>query len=418
MINIDQEQLEVLKSYIIGCVDSQHVEKIVDANIDDIVSIVIREIPIGLTENINDLLAIDNLKSKKFKIMLSYLLRMYGLKEVNIGNELLPVCYYNGHIALNPFMGCNLGCTYCYRTDMGFNIKFPIRIFSDEYIIQLLQENPYYNSKIFISLHTLTTDPFVPNVKESTFQLLKLLQKYNIKNDVIIITKYYLEKNDIEILNTYKNNKIFIFVTYNANSPEIEPLSKISKINDKRWETVKLLKKYAADNIFYAHYYRPIIVGENDDDESIKQSLLFGQDYGMSVLGGLKVDQIKNLPQQTIDKIKRIHLKHKINSVLVLDQSCALTIFNNTIKNSLQSNLEHICLKSPNKCLAMCGEEQLLACKSIPKKPGINAINEYSNKLGILTEHICIQSKHIRIKNISEQTRHYLEFMLDFPVIT
>jgi DNA repair photolyase len=94
-------------------------------------------------------------------------------------------------------------------------------------------------------MHTATTDPFLPQVKESTFRLLELLEQRRLTNDVMIITKYYLTREDIERLETFRNSNILLLLTFNSNPAEIEPTGASKAFAQKRWDTLELLDEHA-----------------------------------------------------------------------------------------------------------------------------------------------------------------------------
>jgi hypothetical protein len=257
-----------------------------------------------------------------------------GLYEDLYGVE--PVWPHAGMLILNPYLGCNFGCVYCFRSpEQASSTEWflkgaPIKVTSEEEIVDTLVDHPlFFAHTTQLSTHTATTDPFLPQVKESTFRLLALLEQRRLTNDVMIITKYYLTREDIERLETFRNSNILLLLTFNSNPAEIEPTGASRAFVQKRWDTLELLNEHAQHTL-WGHYYRPIARGWNDSEEQITQALLYGEATGVSVLGGLKhIDGLdkyleardaprpvgeystdtKTLDPQVLDRIFRIHEK-------------------------------------------------------------------------------------------------------------
>ena len=334
-----------------------------------------------------------------------------GLYEDLYGVE--PVWPHAGMLILNPYLGCNFGCVYCFRSpEQASSTEWflkgaPIKVTSEEEIVDTLVDHPlFFAHTTQLSTHTATTDPFLPQVKESTFRLLALLEQRRLTNDVMIITKYYLTREDIERLETFRNSNILLLLTFNSNPAEIEPTGASRAFVQKRWDTLELLNEHAQHTL-WGHYYRPIARGWNDSEEQITQALLYGEATGVSVLGGLKyIDGLdkyleardaprpvgeystdtKTLDPQVLDRIFRIHEKLGLTSILVGDQSCGLTVL--LSRRKLTPNVEALKMYDaafpgrPAKCMGRCPQAQLEICAR-PPAPTRQDVRDALDKIGL-----------------------------------
>ncbi|MFI3545931.1 radical SAM protein [Mammaliicoccus sciuri] len=372
-----------------------------------------------LSSLINEILKNYNIDQNKQiderKLLANCVARMNIHGLIKEPDDYQPTYPYRGMFYLNPFIGCNYGCIYCYRNDSNGNTKDwylkgkPIQIMSAKESVDSMVNHPWFVKDVTnIGLHSSTTDPFIPAVKKSTFELLDEIEKKGLKNDVILITKYFIEENDIKKLEQYKNN-IIIFLTYTANPPQVEPLGSIPAVKEKIWKTRNLLNE--SKKLRWGHYYRPITEGWNDSPTQIKEALEFGSLAEVSIIGGLKpIENIEelskenNLPvpkgkfkgrtykylsQKIIDRIFEINKEY--NNVIVNDQSCGITIlkgrnnklypnieglkmydnyYENSNKNSrIDNNIKRGCFKCSIKQMNICDQKDYT-----PKEDEIDSI--------------------------------------------
>ena len=82
----------------------------------------------------------------------------------------------------------------------------------------------------------LGTDPFLPESKGTTLECLQLLDSRAISNIVGLTTKFGLLERDIELLESFRNIKVVILVSYTALPEKIEPFPA-----KRRLDTLRLL---------------------------------------------------------------------------------------------------------------------------------------------------------------------------------
>jgi hypothetical protein len=80
-------------------------------------------------------------------------------------------------------------------------------------------------------------------------------------NHVLVITRYRVEPEDCSVLNSVRNLKLTILVTYSGiNDPRIEPVDSVIAA-----QSLRTLYAYAR-NYRTILYWRPIVPGLNDTD--------------------------------------------------------------------------------------------------------------------------------------------------------
>ncbi|QMU78277.1 hypothetical protein GXW83_23800 [Streptacidiphilus sp. PB12-B1b] len=313
-------------------------------------------------------------------------------------NSVAPVWPHAGMLILNPMLGCSFGCVYCFRADEQresvdwFLNGRPTQVIEEEAVIERLERHPLFIPGLTqIGLHTATTEPFLPQVRESTFRLLDLLEERGWGNDVMIITKHFVRDKDVERLSGYRSFQIMLFLTHNAAPAEMETMGAAPGFLARKQRTVELLAGHP--RLLAAHYYRPIVPGWNDGDEQIAEALSFGEPLGLTVIGGLKgvphlpesslrrglslpvvakgAGEEKHFPDELVGRILTVHRRLGLTSTIVGDQSCGLTVMLSRDRGTAVPNVEAVKMydsvpgRRP-KCMALCPADQLAACGHPP----------------------------------------------------
>ena len=213
-------------------------------------------------------------------------------------------------LVINSIQGCNNGCKYCFLQGINNNLTYPQIIVPAEEVVEKLLSYQYYDSKIPICLLP-GTDAFLndTNIKYM-HELLNILDKKEISNPIILITKCLIPENildDLERL-TKKNKKVIVFLSYSGLTSKYEP-------NIKKENIILNFKNLAARGVRIIHYYRPFIP-ENSSAKQITDMLDLVDNYTkVSQIGGLK------LRSDFIDKIDFIDLK-ELDIEKCLNSSC------------------------------------------------------------------------------------------------
>jgi DNA repair photolyase len=184
-------------------------------------------------------------------------------------------------LSINTHFGCSLGCAYCILTSLS-NVAEPKKIAEVSELEDLLfNSNDYYLKDKTTLMVNNVTDPFLPQVSESTYEVLDMLVKNNVKSPVIMITKL----SPTHDLKRYLGKlNLIVFYTFSGLEPpiEIRPMKlTIKRMND-------FVSKVPFEMRY--HYFRPMIEGVNDKDEVIRRVIGGVHDkFRGTVAGGLRV---------------------------------------------------------------------------------------------------------------------------------
>jgi len=341
---------------------------------------------------------------------------LHALREAGLyedGDGVQPVWPHAGMLILNTMLGCSFGCVYCFRADEQhegvewFLNGRPTQVVDEPTVVERLARHPLFvPGATQIGLHSATTEPFLPQVRESTFALLDLLERRGWGNDVMIITKHYLREEDVARLAAYRSFQILLFLTHNAAPAAMETMGAGPGFLERKLRTVEYV--LAQPNLAAAHYFRPIVPGWNDADEQIAAALSFGEPLGLTVIGGLKAipkmqeisvqrglplpvldngSQDKYFPPELVDRILATHRRLGLTSTLVGDQSCGLTVMLSRLRGRAVPNVEatrmyDLATGRPAKCMGLCPPEQLAACTS-PPPPAPSEVRALLSRFGI-----------------------------------
>lgn len=211
-----------------------------------------------------------------------------------------PIDYRKSGLSLNHIIGCPNDCIYCVRhIFQAYSLRQPHAIMSDDDILRCLLKSRYFSPHVTpLQLLNRATDPFLPSVKEHTHSVLKALDSEGFRNILTLITRCSVNEEDCHRLNSLRNLRVALFVTY-------------SGIDDVRIErfnksiSAKSLKVAYANALKYRVilYWRPIIQGINDTPGQIDDVLSLGCDAHATVFTGLMYrSAIKKLfKQERID---------------------------------------------------------------------------------------------------------------------
>ncbi|PJM98521.1 hypothetical protein CG740_35360 [Streptomyces sp. CB01201] len=365
-------------------------------------------------------------------------MRELGLYRDPDGVE--PVWPHAGMLILNPILGCNFGCVYCFRADEQresvdwFLSGRPTKVLEEDVLVDRLARHPLFvPGTTQLGLHTATTDPFLPQVRDSTFRILEILERRGWTNDVMIITKCYLRDQDIDRLASFTSFRILLFLTHNAAPEGMEKMGAGPEYLARKQRTVARLARWP--HLAAAHYYRPIVPGWNDSEDQIIEALTFGEALGASVIGGLK--EIPNLaelgrrrglslpllssereekyfPRELVERILGIHGRLGLTSVIVGDQSCGLTVMLSRLNRSAVPNVEglkayDLATGREPRCMGCCSPEQLSACAA-PPVPTEDTVRSLLERAGIKAD-FDIKADRLVVRSEERLTERDTEFL-------
>lgn len=339
---------------------------------------------------------------------------------------------HSSWLAINSIVGCPNGCKYCLLQATNDNKCFPKEIVSPEEAVKQLLEYKYYDKDIPVCLLP-NTDVFVnPKNIRYLLDLLAELERQNVTNDLVIITKCNITDNVIEKVKELKQKgqNVIFYISYSGLGKDIEPRisEEILKNN---------FKKLKENDIDVIHYFRPFLP-QNSDPKRIEEILDYVNQYtDISVTTGLA------LIETFIDKIECWN-EVKKNKEACLKANCvwpesAWNYFNNNYSHKQQIFQTNTCglntkLKRPStqyygteECLNYnhCSNEQRERCKLAHQKTNENLIKANCTillkKLGFDTTNVeflfdrfgSLELKNIDLK-ISDAS--YLSYKLGIKV--
>lgn len=196
--------------------------------------------------------------------------------------------YLKSSISISAYAGCTINCKYCILSTYRKNNHIEKIISEEELCNNLFSSKYFIFNKTVISINNIS-DPFLNKyLKQSTFKILDLLEKQNIKNPILLITKSYLTKSDLEYLNSKKLN-ICILYTFSGLSEKYENRSLILQT-----KTMELLSKCNKKIICY---WRPVIEGINSSPEIINETAnIVCKYFNYFVVSGIRINSyLKNV---------------------------------------------------------------------------------------------------------------------------
>lgn len=339
---------------------------------------------------------------------------------------------HSSWLAINSILGCPNGCKYCLLQATGDNNCFPKQLVTPKEAVEKLLKYKYYDEKIPLCLLP-NTDVFVnPKNTKYLLELLDELEKHNVRNDLIIITKCKIPDNVIERAKTIKENNqnIVFYISYSGLGKKIEPRISEEILRDN-------LKRLNENGIDVIHYYRPFLP-QNSNPAQITEILDCVNQYtDVSVTTGLA------LIETFIDKIECWD-EVKENKEKCLKANCvwpesAWNYFNNNYTHKQQIFQTNTCglntkLKRPStqyynsfECQNYnhCSEEQRERCRlahqELNKEMVISKCQKLLEKLEFDTkdiEYIFDEYGSLELKNVELKISDasYLSYILGVKV--
>ncbi len=335
---------------------------------------------------------------------------------------------HSSWLAINSIVGCPNGCKYCLLQATEDNKCKPKILSTPKQSIDELLNYKYYGKDIPLCLLP-NTDVFVNQSNISyLLQLLDEIDKRNIMNDLVIITKCKITEDVIKRVSELKSKgqNVVFYISYSGLENDIEPCISESILR----ENFKILKE---NGIAVIHYFRPFLP-QNSEPKRIKEILDYVNQYtDVSVITGLALIEIFIDKISCFDEIKENkEACLKANSVW---PESAWNYFNVNYNHSQQVFQTNICglntkLKRPStiyyeteECLKYnhCSENQRERCKLAHQKLNEELLKEKCTlllqKLGFDTDdvkYVFDEYGSLEIKNIDLKIRDisYLSYTL------
>lgn len=336
--------------------------------------------------------------------------------------------YRKSGLSLNHVIGCPLECGYCIRHLYdNFEMKTPRALMSDEEAVATLTGHRYFRPHVTpVQLFNKATDPMLPVVKPHTFNTLRLLDERGLTNHVLVITRWRAGPEDCDVLNSFRNLKVTVLVTYsNIRHPGIEPV-------DSRIATRSLRTLYAGARSYRTIlYWRPIVPGLNDTDEDIAAAVQLSRTAHATVFTGLFFrDEIaayyreNGLPEPYSEtarrKIMPEHLEARILAAfrrpgtpeagwgpLFRKTSCAVAYAHGMADYNGHLGIRELC--------DICPAAQLRRCESAWRAPDPEQAEKAARDLGAVGA-VEVTDRAIMVSGLPEQPRYFMQHGFGYQV--
>lgn len=336
--------------------------------------------------------------------------------------------YRKSGLSLNHVIGCPLECGYCIRHLYdNFEMKTPRALMSDEEAVAKLTGHRYFRPHITpIQLFNKATDPMLPVVKPHTFNTLRLLDEQGLTNHVLVITRWRVDPEDCDVLNSFQNLKVTVLVTYsNIRHPGIEPVD--SQIAARSLRTL-----YAGARSYRTIlYWRPIVPGLNDSDEDIAAAVNLSRTAHATVFTGLFFrDEIaayyqeNGLPEPYSETARRKIMPERLEERILTafrrpeapeaqwgplfrKTSCAVAYAHGMADYNGHFGIRELC--------DICPSAQLRRCESEWRAPDLADAEKTARELGAVGE-VEVTDRAIMVTGLPEQPRYYMQHGYGFQV--
>lgn len=333
--------------------------------------------------------------------------------------------YRKSGLSLNHIIGCPLDCSYCVRhLFSNFEMKVPRALLTDEAAVEQLLKHSYFRKNVTpIQLFNRATDPFLSSVKPHTFRVLELLDKQGINNHVLVITRWKVTSSDCVVLNSFKNIKLTVLVTYSGiDDALVEPVDSSLAIG-----SLKTLFEHSR-RYRCILYWRPIVPGLNDSPEHIARARNLAVSAHATVFTGLFYrDEIANyyrehgLPEPYSRVARRKILPEDLegrildgfvgsseqNISLFRKTSCAVSFVHAQKDYNGHYGIRELC--------DICPASQIRRCADGWCKPDLSKVSLMAAELGATRDPL-ITERAVIVAGLDESRRYFMQHNLGYQI--
>lgn len=329
--------------------------------------------------------------------------------------------YRKSGLSLNHVVGCPLDCAYCVRHLFdNYDMKRPHLVMDDEAAVLALTSHwAFRPHRTPIQIFNRATDPFLPRVKEHLHRTLELLDGQGLTNPVLVISRWRVDREDVERMERLTSLKLTVLVTWSGIGDErIEPVD--GTVAERSLATLAA-HATRTKRIFY---WRPIIAGINDSDELIGRARELARLADATVFTGLfHRDQIRgylrsiglpdlynSAPRRKIMPrlVERNILDAFGDQAIFRKTSCAVAYAHGIADYNGHIGIESIC--------DICPAGQLDICATAHAEPSPRRIAELADEAGLSTGTIEIANGRILVDDSNEQQRYFIQHATGFQV--
>ncbi|MDX0198615.1 radical SAM protein [Sinorhizobium meliloti] len=330
--------------------------------------------------------------------------------------------YRKSGLSLNHIVGCPLDCGYCVRHLFGnFSMKRPHLIVDDETAVENLVGHWAFRAHVTpIQIFNRATDPFLPGVKTHLFRTLESLDRRGLNNPVLVITRWRIERPDVERLEALTNLKMTVLVTWSGIDDErVEPVPSAIAA-----ESLEVLAN-SATRVKKILYWRPIIAGLNDTIVHLESARRLADFADATVFTGLFYrDEIRSYfreagvpdPYETV--ARRKILPRDIESRILANfegkpifrkTSCGVAFAHGVPDFNGHFGISEIC--------DICPEAQREVCRQNHRIPELETVRQLARIVSLADgDDIEISERRIEVSGSTEAQRYFMQHALNFQV--
>jgi DNA repair photolyase len=302
-------------------------------------------------------------------------------------------------------------------------MKQPEMLTSDETAVDALVNHRFFVShKTPLQIFNRATDPFLPGVRPHTHRILQLLDAAALTNLVLIITRYKVTSEDMDLLESLSNLRITLLFTYSGlNGTEIEPLPRSVTLGSIE---LSARKKKRVKTVLY---WRPIVLGWNDGEAILDHVLDVSQKTDAIAYTGLfyRAEQKdhftkigvsppfegthrrKVLPENLEAKVLERYRASGIRTPIFRKTSCAVAYAHAIADYNGHFGVRDIC--------DICPQSQVNRCSAMHIAPSAEQFRAMLDGYGYETP-FEIDPGHVWTTGLGEEKRYHLQHALGFQV--
>ncbi|MGH3697189.1 MAG: radical SAM protein [Pseudonocardiaceae bacterium] len=334
--------------------------------------------------------------------------------------------YRKSGLSLNHIQGCPLDCAYCIRHTYGlWDHRVPRALMSDAEAVEELVNHRYFQPHVTpVQVFNRATDPFLPAVRPHTFAVLEDLDKRELTNHVLVITRHAMKPEDSDQLHQLRHVKVTLLFTFSGiDNPEIEPYPSHVAADSLKLMSAPSPRKYRT--IFY---WRPLVPGLNDSDEHLAQAHELAAHADATVFTGLFYrDEIaeyykaNGLPEPYEDTARRKIVPETLEARVLAVFDLATPLFRKTscavsYAHGLPDYNGHVGIR---ELCDICPLSQLELCSGTHRVPSADQLRQVAGELpearGLVVVDITERSAIVSGLE-TEQPRYYMQHAFGFQV--
>lgn len=305
----------------------------------------------------------------------------------------------------------------------NYAMKVPRALMTDEAAVAALVGHRYLQPHVTpVQFFNRATDPMLPAVKPHTFRVLRLLDDRGLRNHVLMITRWRVDREDCAVLNSFRHIRLTVLFTHSGIDHDgIEPV-------DSDIAARSLMTAHAhAERYRTMLYWRPIVPGLNDTDAHIARARQLSEHAHATVYTGLFFrEQIRDyyrdhgLPEPYGDtarrKIFRERLEQRIlaafrrpdgtHGALFRKTSCGVTYAHGVPDYNGHYGIRELC--------DICPLSQVALCANATRRPNRRQVAAMVAGLG--GELVDITDRAVVVAGLDEPPRYLMQHTLGYQV--